>query len=221
MDRRTLARVKQRNPLPEGTFAVGVGLVISGLAAYAYLSLSRCRTLGSTAFAPVSVLWFSTFVLAPGFFLPVEQEVGRALAHRRALLQGGRPLVRKAFALGLGMVVVISIAIVALGPFLVRELFSGYWTLVPALLIAFSSYAAGHSPAACSGDRPVQGLRRVHGHRRHVRVLGVFALAAAGVTALLPYGLLVGIPPMIAVVVALRWPSRPALEPARTRRGAS
>jgi O-antigen/teichoic acid export membrane protein len=203
VDRRTLARVKQRNPLPEGTFAVGVGLVISGLAAYAYLSLSR-RTLGSVAFAPLSVLWFSTFVLAPGFFLPVEQEVGRALAHRRALLQGGRPLVRKAAVLGSGMVLVISIAIIALGPFLARELFSNQWSLVPALLIAFVGYAAGHFLRGLfSGTGRFKGYGVFMGTDGTIRVLGAFALAAAGVTALLPYGLLVGIPPMIAAVIAL------------------
>ena len=91
----TFTRVAQRNPLPEGTLAVGAGLIISGLATYGFCRITG-RVLGEDAFAPVGLLWFLTFILAPGFFLPVEQEVGRALAHRRALGQGARPVVRRA-----------------------------------------------------------------------------------------------------------------------------
>ena len=73
--------------MPEGTIPVAIGLVITGLSAYAFLSLTRYG-LGTDASTPVNQLWFATFILAPGFFLPVEQEVGRALAHRRALGRG-------------------------------------------------------------------------------------------------------------------------------------
>jgi hypothetical protein len=75
--------------VPEGTIPVAIGLVITGLSAYAFLSLTRYG-LGTDASTPVNQLWFATFILAPGFFLPVEQEVGRALAHRRALGEGGQ-----------------------------------------------------------------------------------------------------------------------------------
>ena len=70
------------NPLPEGTITVGTGLVIAGLASYGFLAISA-RALGPEAFAPLSVMWIITFLAGPGFFLPVEQEVSRALAHRR------------------------------------------------------------------------------------------------------------------------------------------
>ncbi len=67
--------------------AVGAGLIISGLAIYGFFAITG-RVLSDEEFAPVSQVWFATFILAPGFFLPLEQEVGRALAHRRALGQG-------------------------------------------------------------------------------------------------------------------------------------
>ena len=41
-------------------------------------------------------LWPLVFVVAPGCFLPLEQEVGRALAHRRAQGIGGGPIIRRA-----------------------------------------------------------------------------------------------------------------------------
>ena len=84
-----------RTLVPEGTVPVAVGLVVTGIAAYGFRSLTR-HGLGTDASTPVNQLWFATFILAPGFFLPVEQEVGRALAHRRALGEGGLPVVRKA-----------------------------------------------------------------------------------------------------------------------------
>ena len=40
------------------------------------------------------------FVVAPGLFQPLEQEVSRALAHRRAAGIGGGPLVKRAAVLG-------------------------------------------------------------------------------------------------------------------------
>ena len=66
-----------RTLVPEGTVPVAIGLVVTGLAAYGFLSLTR-HGLGTDASTPVNQLWFATFILAPGFFLPVEQEVGRA-----------------------------------------------------------------------------------------------------------------------------------------------
>lgn len=197
------ARAAQRNPLPEGTFSVGVGLLISGLASYAYLSLSR-KMLGEDAFAPLSVLWFTTFVLAPGFFLPVEQEVGRALAHRRALRQGGRPVVRRAAVLAGGLVVVIGAVILIFSSFLANQLFSGVWGLVIALLVAFVGYASAHFVRGLfSGTGRFGGYGTFMGTDGLVRVGATVALAVAGVSAVVPYGLLVGIPPLIAVVVAL------------------
>ena len=82
----------QRIPLPEGTLAVGGGLLVAGISSYAFFKVGQ-EALGKENFKPIVALWFATFVLAPGFFLPLEQEMGRALAHRRALNQGGRPIV--------------------------------------------------------------------------------------------------------------------------------
>src|SRR6478609_8873748 len=104
--------------------SVGLGLIISGVATYGFLSVTK-RAPGEDAFAPVSLLWFLTFILAPGFFLPVEQEVGRALAHRRALGQGSRPVVQRAAVLQAILLVTITIAMVALSPLLVTHLFDG------------------------------------------------------------------------------------------------
>ncbi|MGH8976031.1 MAG: hypothetical protein ACRD0C_22825, partial [Acidimicrobiia bacterium] len=61
---------KEKNPLPEGTLAVGAGLIISGVAAYGFLAISA-RALGPSRYAPLGVLWALMFVAGPGFFLPL------------------------------------------------------------------------------------------------------------------------------------------------------
>src|SRR5919206_990426 len=93
---------REKNPLPEGTLPVGVALIIGGVAAYAFLSVSA-RALGLERYAPLGVLWALMFVAGPGFFLPLEQEVGRALASRRARGLGGGPLIRRATLAGSAM----------------------------------------------------------------------------------------------------------------------
>ena len=84
-----------KKPVPEGTFAVGLGLVVSGITAYVFQILAF-RALPKAEYTALNGLWVIVFVLAPGFFLPLEQEVGRALAHRRAQDIGGGPVVRRA-----------------------------------------------------------------------------------------------------------------------------
>src|SRR4051794_9862797 len=89
MDPRKLLEGRS-NPLPEGTLAVGAGLIVSGITSYGFLAISA-RALGPERYAPLGVLWALTYVVCPGVFLPLEQEVGRALSSRRAKGLGGPP----------------------------------------------------------------------------------------------------------------------------------
>jgi O-antigen/teichoic acid export membrane protein len=210
--RRLLDRATARNPLPEGTLPVGLGLIIAGIATYGYLSITK-RALGEDAFAPVSLLWFLTFILAPGFFLPVEQEVGRALAHRRALNQGSRPVVERAAVLEGILLVTITIVMLALSPLLVAHLFDGSWALMASLLIAFWCYALAHlTRGVWSGTGRFQAYGWLMGTEGVSRMVLAIALAVAGVTAVGPYGVLVGLPALFGVLVSRRG-QRQVLEP--------
>ena len=202
--RRLLDRATARNPLPEGTLPVGLGLIISGIATYGYLSITK-RALGEDAFAPVSLLWFLTFILAPGFFLPVEQEVGRALAHRRALNQGSRPVVERAAVLEGILLVTITVVMLAVSPLLVAHLFDGSWALMASLLIAFWFYALAHlTRGVWSGTGRFQAYGWLMGTEGVSRMVLAVALAMAGVTAVGPYGVLVGLPALFGVLVSRR-----------------
>jgi O-antigen/teichoic acid export membrane protein len=199
-----VSRAVERNPLPEGTLAVGAGLLVAGLSAYGFLSLAS-RSLGAEAFAPLSLLWFTTFILAPGFFLPVEQEVGRALAHRRALGQGSLPVVRKAGALSLGLVAVIGGGILVLAPLLAEHLFDDSYALVLCLLLSFVAYAAAHfTRGVLSGSGRFGPYGIVMGTEGVVRVSAAAVLVMAGVDAVWAFGLLVGLPPFVAIAAGMR-----------------
>src|SRR4051812_611172 len=181
---------------------VGLGLVISGIATYGFLSITK-RALGEDEFAPLSLLWFITFILAPGFFLPVEQEVGRALAHRRALGEGGLPVVRKAAVLTICLLVAITLVMVVVSPILVHQLFDGDWALMLGLLLAFACYSVTHfTRGLWSGTGRFTAYARLMGTEGVLRLVGCAAIAAAGVTGVGWYGLLVGIPALIASLVS-------------------
>jgi O-antigen/teichoic acid export membrane protein len=202
-DPRTTERPSGRNPLPEGTVSVAIGLVVAGLSAYIFLSAAN-SALGKQNFVPISQLWFVTFILAPGFFLPMEQELGRALAHRRALGQGSLPVVKKALLLGLILIGAITVVILALSKFLVDEVFHGYWALLFALILGFVAYASSHfTRGLCSGSGRFGSYGFLLGGEGAFRILLCAALTAVGVDAVGWWGLLVGIPAIFAVLITV------------------
>ena len=133
--------------LPVGTIPVGLGLAVAGLSAYGF-QIIAFRVLGSQAYAALNGLWVTAFVLAPGLFLPLEQEVARAIAHRNATGVGSRPLIKRAAVLGLILIVgVVVLLMVAKGPVetrLLRGSDSLFYALIAALIgFAIMSLARG------------------------------------------------------------------------------
>lgn len=192
-----------RNPLPEGTLAVGVGLLVSGVTAYVFLVLAA-RALGPERYAPLGLLWTVVFLVGPGFFLPVEQEVSRALAERRARGVGGGPLLRRAAQLTTALLVLLVVVVAATAPLTGPKLFKGEWLLVAAFALAMVGAAGGHlARGACSGQarfRPYAVFLAADGL---IRLALCAALAGAGVDTPGWYGVAVGLAPILAVGVAL------------------
>ena len=187
-------------PLPEGTLPVAVALLVAGLASFAFFRVGTMALGSEEAFKPVVSLWFATFALAPGFFLPLEQELGRAISARRAVGQGGRPVLLKVAALGLGLAAIVSITLVAVGPWLADGYFDGDWVLVVALVISIASYAPTHiSRGVCSGSGRFRSYAVVMGSDGVVRIVLCLALAGIGVDTVGWYGMAVAIAPLIGV----------------------
>jgi O-antigen/teichoic acid export membrane protein len=194
-----------RKAVPEGTFAVGLGLAVTGIATYGYF-VACARGMSEKDYAAViGGLWPLVFVVAPGCFLPLEQEVGRALAHRRALGIGGGPVVRRAAIAALwgtaGLLVVTAI----FSGVLRQNLFKGVSGLVICFAIALVTYAAQHlTRGTLSGNGRFGPYGVILGAEGCIRLLPAAVLWLAGVTNPVAYGLCLAIPPVLASAVSLR-----------------
>lgn len=196
--------LRERNPLPDGTLTVGTGLLINGVTAYAFLGLAG-RTLGAEAFEPISVLWAMIYLLSPGFFLPLEQEVSRALANRWARGVGVGPLINQAGAIGAGLLGIVLLGTIACGPFLLDHLFDDQILVLIGLIAALAGYAAVHLARGA-----LAGLGRFRGYAAYYVIENSLRLAACAVLVVLdvntagPYALAVGLAPSVALAIALR-----------------
>lgn len=196
---------RERLPVPEGTIPVGVALLIAGIATYAFFVVGKSAVGGDEEFEPIAALWFATFALAPGFFLPLEQELGRALAARRAVGEGTRPVVRKVVRLGFTLVAIVVLAILAASPFIASSYFDGDWIMVAALIATFIAYAPAHlARGVCSGSGRFRDYAIIMGSDGVVRIVLCVALAVVGITAAGAYGFAVALSPLFAVAYVWR-----------------
>ena len=179
-----------RKAVPEGTYAVGLGLVLSGLTAYGFQILAF-RGLSKSDYAALNGLWIFLFVVAPGFFLPLEQEVGRAVADRRARHLGGGPVVRKAALAGALLasgLVLLALAGAAVFP-LVDRLFHGRDVLLVCFVIGLATYAVQHlTRGTLSGNGRFGPYGMILGAEGVFRIAPVIVIYAAGIDDLVWYG---------------------------------
>ena len=195
--------------LPEGTVAVGGGLLVNGLAAYAFITLAS-RDLGPEAYTPVGLLWALSFLLGPGFFQPLEQEVARIVAARSDRRIG--PVVRTAGCVGASMVGLLGVLALLLGDRIRHDLFDGHGLLLVGLILVLVGLGIGHLVRGV-----LAGLGRFGGYARYfigdglgrLVVALVLVATAGGVGA---YGLAVGLAPFIGVALALAGQRERSLE---------
>ena len=191
----------RRAPLPEGTIPVGIGLLIAGVTSYLFLKVAKVALGSDEAVQPIASLWIATFALAPGFFLPLEQELARTLAHRRAIGHGGQPVVARVRTLGIGLAVLVTIAALAASPLIVSGYFDGDWVLMIALILAFSAYAPAHlSRGIASGNGRFHAYAIVMGADGAVRIAFCATLAVLGVKTVGLYGFAVALSPIPGVL---------------------
>ena len=206
-----LEAARRRNPLPTGTAAVGAGLIVAGVSAYGFLFVAD-KALSKTEYSPLGALWSLVFLAGPGLFLPLEQEISRALAERRARGAGGFPVVRMAATLGVGLGLGVLVLLIVTAPWTVEHLFDGQILLLVGLALGLAGALCGHlTRGAMSGTGNFKGYGTYIGADGFIRVLGAIACAVIGFNTAGPFGIAVGIAGLIAVPVALRV-QRPKLE---------
>ncbi len=137
----TKSAANVRNPLPRGTLVVGASLVIAGMATFVFFKVGEWALGSKEGFAPLASMWFALFALAPGFFLPLEQELSRSISERREMGIGARPVVIRVAQIG-AIITASVIAVLALaGPYITNHYFDGDVRMTIALIVAFASYA--------------------------------------------------------------------------------
>ncbi|MFN8027007.1 MAG: hypothetical protein U0W40_11830 [Acidimicrobiia bacterium] len=201
-------------PLPEGTFVVGVGLAVSGVTSYLFQILAF-RGLSKPDYGALNALWVFVFVLAPGIFLPVEQEVGRALAARRAHDIGGGPVIRRAGIIGLIAATGLGVLTLLAAVFtpLVDNLFAGRYGLLLCLVISLFTFGFELlARGAFAGVGAFKAYGVSMGAEGIIRLLPCIVLAAMGSTNPVGYGLCLAIPPAFATWIAIR-SAPPLMEP--------
>jgi O-antigen/teichoic acid export membrane protein len=207
-----LEAARRRNPLPTGTLAVGAGLLVAGLSAYGFLAVAN-RPLSKAEYSPLSATWSLVFLVGPGLFLPLEQEISRALAERRTRGEGGAPLVRRAATLGVGLGLAVLVLLIATARWSVDHLFDHQLLLLLGLTLGIAGALAGHLTRGCmSGTGNFKGYATYIGADGFIRLLGCVLCAAIGVKTAGWFGIALGISGLLAVPVALRV-ERPVLGP--------
>lgn len=190
-----------RAPLPEGTISVGIGLLVAGVTIYVFFKLGQ-EALGQDGFKPIVALWFVMFALAPGFYLPIEQEVSRAISHRRATGVGARPVVRKLGTLCAIVVVGLVAAVLAAAPRINDDLFEGSGIVTASLAIALVSYGALYlAKGLCSGNGGFASYGFIVGADGAIRVAACAVMLAMGVDRVGAYAMMVAVVPVIGVAV--------------------
>ena len=188
--------------LPAGTLAIGGGLVVNGLTAYAFITISS-RDLGAEAYSPVALLWALSFLLGIGFFLPLEQETARLVAGRVSRGQGIGPVVKSAARLGASMALgLVAVSLLA-GRWFPNEFFNGETLLFLGLILVVVGLGAAHLVKGT-----LAGLGRFNGYARYVmgeglgRLLLVGAVLGLATGSIGAYGLAIGLAPLVGILLA-------------------
>ncbi|HET6625706.1 MAG TPA: hypothetical protein VFG63_04915 [Nocardioidaceae bacterium] len=182
------------------TLTVGAGLVLLGISASVFLILAA-RAVGPSAFSGIAVLWTLVYTVGIGLFLPFEQEVARALAHRGSRGEGGRPVIVRASQLAFALLALSTVLGLAISPMLVGWL-GGSWTNALALFIACAALAGQYvARGVYSGSGRFMPYAVQIGTEGAVRLVACAALILAGVSNPIPYALLLAVSPLVSLVV--------------------
>jgi len=202
--RATRLAAQARQTLPEGTGVVGAGLAVSALTSYIFVIVSL-NSLEGNAKAAFSAFWAVIFVAGPGFFLPLEQEVGRAMAHRRAQGLGGGPLVTRAARLGGIITAAMVVLAIASTPLLNDRMYHGDLVFVGALSIGLVAFYVMHlTRGVLAGSGRFRAYGELLGAEGVIRLVAGIVLAVVGVNRAGGYALVLALAPFLAVAVALR-----------------
>lgn len=184
-----------------GPLLMGGGLVLNGVATYVFLTVTA-RSVGPESFALVSVLWSASYLVGLAGFVPVEQELTRVVAARRAVGQPYGDVVRRLVVIGAVVLAGVAALVLVAWPWVRDAVFRGdaaFTALLVFGLAALLPMYAARGLLAGSERYGRYGLLFIA--EAVARVAPALVLAAVGVTAPGPYGLLIGVGALVGAAV--------------------
>jgi len=163
-----------------------LGLVVNGITTYGFLVVAR-RALGDETYGGLAVLWGLVYILGPGLFQPLEQEVARATADRASRGLGSAPVLQQAARIGAVGFAVVSVGILASWPLGLDGLLDHHPGLLIALILALASFGVAELVRGVLSGR--HRFRRygayfaVEGSSRLAMALGFVIIGVASVGA--------------------------------------
>jgi O-antigen/teichoic acid export membrane protein len=154
--------------------------------------------------ATLSVLWAIALVLNLGVFLPIEQEITRHVAARKAMGDGALPVIRRGAALAAAIVAITLLPIAAASRLLADRLFGGDQAMVAVLASACMALAIA---SVSRGTLAGLGRFKAYGSQLAadggLRIIIAVALGVAGMRSATAFGLILTAAPLLAVILTL------------------
>ena len=204
--------MKPRSGLLAGISSVSSGVLGAGLFTFLFLSLAG-RVLGPAGFAPVSTLWAMVFIVGPGLFLPVQQELGRVIAGQRGE-GGGSHAVRKVALLAGGFAVTTMAVTLAAGEWITRELFGGNEALLWCFEGSVVAYALSFvARGVFSGLGEFKDFGRLLATESAVRLMVGGLLTLLGARSATAFGVAIVLGPILSTALVTRLGAKIRLDP--------
>ena len=135
---RNLLKLGERQGAGAGSAYIAASFAVSGVLTYAFQSLS-IHLLGRVGYAPLALLWNTTFLVVQVLWIGSTQTLGRYVAERKARGHDWRPVLRSVRRWQIGLLAVFVLAAALASP-LLTELFGNPW-ITAAFVIAVAAYA--------------------------------------------------------------------------------
>ena len=177
--------------------------MVNGIATYAFLVVAR-RALGDSVYGGLAVLWGLVYILGPGLFQPLEQEIARATANRASRNEGSAPVLAQATRIGLVQLLLVEAAVVTAWPLGLDGLLDHKISLLFALLLSLACFMGAECVrGVLSGRHEFSRYRTYFAAEGSTRLLLAAALALLGVEAVGAYATAVAVAFAVAAVVAV------------------
>ncbi|MGB1505676.1 MAG: hypothetical protein ACPHDT_09360 [Acidimicrobiales bacterium] len=210
--RQLITQLRDRNPLPVGTTPIVLGLVINGLSTYGFLVLAH-RAVGDQAYGGLAVLWALVYILGPGLFQPLEQELARATAARGSRGEGSAPVLRQAAKVGVIALSVVFIGVLVSWPLGLAGMLDNRVDLLVALLLGLAAFAIAElCRGILSGRHKFNEYGRYFAAEGASRMLIAVILLALGVEIVGIYAMTMAAAFLLGTLAAVWW-IRPFVHP--------